>query len=648
MTLKMDKVVTLLDDCLQRIQSRSENDLISRTLRWDSDEEASCNKEFSDSLPDFFPLTDQIRTMLEKSRDFSGRPLHHLGTKTMLMISILDQLLSDKFCFKQYSITWGNPRINNETNKMFRNIQQVIHDSPSFRDGFAKAILYIAIICHNLASERLREPHGIGSVDLINRRSVQFLELFDCPDDLCDLLSILRYHGAFSQNLAGEGSFLLYYAFLSDVAHNRITYDIHRGSIFYLTCLLLFDIVEMWVALFNIMGKIPTFYIHAILSDWMSLKSMMKNQNFSINRSIVEIRQLFISQLFNKDKVFEAAVRRIARLILSSLISSLGFRVVKLGSNFMASLEELISKRLLEYDQLNIQLFCQTLNCICRLYYFQRLLRMISSRCLENESVFEIDKDKKDKYGLKLQLVSSKTRNLTISDTSEVIHKLVEYVSNIVHSIVECSSSMANPTRGTFSLLTLNTKTLSDDHETALDNWIQIFGHPEQVKRWVSDFITFQALSEVTISMKNTHVFISYVNEDWPIVSRLVSEIKGHGIAVWLDKHDIAPGMDWRIAIEKAIKEGVFFIACFSSSYSKKQRSYMNEELQIAIEQMRLMHEDRIWFIPVKLTPCKLPVIEIRRGKKLDAKQWVDLYQDWDIGMIRIIKILEGEVQENY
>lgn len=69
----------------------------------------------------------------------------------------------------------------------------------------------------------------------------------------------------------------------------------------------------------------------------------------------------------------------------------------------------------------------------------------------------------------------------------------------------------------------------------------------------------------------------------------------------------------------------------------------MNKELQVAIERLRGMQDDTVWFIPTLLTDCKIPTFEIREGVDIDSKQWVALYDDWDEGVRRIINIIKSE-----
>jgi hypothetical protein len=78
-------------------------------------------------------------------------------------------------------------------------------------------------------------------------------------------------------------------------------------------------------------------------------------------------------------------------------------------------------------------------------------------------------------------------------------------------------------------------------------------------------------------------VFVSYVRDDSAAVDRIAAELRAWGVAVWLDRTELEVGDRWKDAIRNAIREGEFFIACFSSAYSRKASTYMNEELDIAI-----------------------------------------------------------------
>ena len=139
------------------------------------------------------------------------------------------------------------------------------------------------------------------------------------------------------------------------------------------------------------------------------------------------------------------------------------------------------------------------------------------------------------------------------------------------------------------------------------------------------------------------HVFISYVSENLEIVNKLHQELVSRGIKVWLDVNDIAPGSRWKQAIRNAIREGTFFTACFSKEYNKRDKTYMNEELTIAIDELRQRPTDRVWFIPIKLNECEIPDRDIGGGETLNDLQHLKLYENWDAGIQRIVKIIQPE-----
>ncbi|MCP4947450.1 MAG: toll/interleukin-1 receptor domain-containing protein, partial [Aestuariibacter sp.] len=132
------------------------------------------------------------------------------------------------------------------------------------------------------------------------------------------------------------------------------------------------------------------------------------------------------------------------------------------------------------------------------------------------------------------------------------------------------------------------------------------------------------------------HVFVSYVREDTEQVNRLTNELTKHGVEVWLDKNDIKPGARWKDAIRNAIQDGDYFIACFSDNYvarTSQTKTYMNEELQLALDELRQYGPNRAWFIPVLLSECAVPSLSISARETLLDIQWVNLFQNWDDGI---------------
>jgi hypothetical protein len=136
-------------------------------------------------------------------------------------------------------------------------------------------------------------------------------------------------------------------------------------------------------------------------------------------------------------------------------------------------------------------------------------------------------------------------------------------------------------------------------------------------------------------------VFISYIRENSKDVIRLVNALKAHQIDVWFDQTHLQPGDRWTDVIRREIAQGDFFIACFSTEFSKRRKTFMHEEITQAIEQLRQRPTGQPWFIPVLLSDCEIPDRSIGAGETLRSIQWVALYDDWDEGIRRIVAVIQ-------
>jgi WD40 repeat protein len=70
------------------------------------------------------------------------------------------------------------------------------------------------------------------------------------------------------------------------------------------------------------------------------------------------------------------------------------------------------------------------------------------------------------------------------------------------------------------------------------------------------------------------------------------------------------------------------FIACFSQRSITRSRSYQNEELALAIEELRSRRPGDPWLIPVRFSDCDIPEIDIGMGRTLRSIQRADLFGD--------------------
>lgn len=123
------------------------------------------------------------------------------------------------------------------------------------------------------------------------------------------------------------------------------------------------------------------------------------------------------------------------------------------------------------------------------------------------------------------------------------------------------------------------------------------------------------------------HVFISYVKEDAGQVDRLCDLLEAAQIAYWRDRNDLDPGVPWKQKIREAIRsDSLVFLACFSAQSLARAKSYMNEELTLAIDEYRLRPPDKTWLIPVRLDDIKLPDLDLGAGRFLGDLQFVNLF----------------------
>lgn len=108
---------------------------------------------------------------------------------------------------------------------------------------------------------------------------------------------------------------------------------------------------------------------------------------------------------------------------------------------------------------------------------------------------------------------------------------------------------------------------------------------------------------------------------------------------MWRDTADLWPGEDWRMKIRHAITDNALvFIACFSSQSAARTKSYQNEELALAVDQLRLRRPDDPWLIPVRLGDSPVPDLDLGGGRTLASIQRADLFGEHrDAGTTRLL-----------
>jgi len=134
------------------------------------------------------------------------------------------------------------------------------------------------------------------------------------------------------------------------------------------------------------------------------------------------------------------------------------------------------------------------------------------------------------------------------------------------------------------------------------------------------------------------HVFMCYAKEDEERVAALERIFVANRILVWRSASSLSPGDDWRPKIRNAIQnESMVFLACFSSRSIARKSSHQNDELLLAIDELRSRRPDDPWLIPVRLDDCQIPQPDIggaelwraSSGPTYSARSASGIQSDW-------------------
>lgn len=141
--------------------------------------------------------------------------------------------------------------------------------------------------------------------------------------------------------------------------------------------------------------------------------------------------------------------------------------------------------------------------------------------------------------------------------------------------------------------------------------------------------------------MPKKHVFLSYCHDNEKEVSQLHDDLIAAGETVWWDK-DLLPGQVWKKEIREAMRDAYAIVVCFSKETEKRTKSGIYPELEDAIKLYREYKPGSIFLIPVRLSQCSIPDIELSDTKTLKSISYVDLFPPSKrrIGLDRLLKAL--------
>ncbi len=107
-------------------------------------------------------------------------------------------------------------------------------------------------------------------------------------------------------------------------------------------------------------------------------------------------------------------------------------------------------------------------------------------------------------------------------------------------------------------------------------------------------------------SAQQNNVFLVHAHSDKEAVHKLYTRLIKDGVHAWLDAENLQPGQDWQNEIRKALLKSDAVIVCLSRGFDQ-QRGYRHEELKIALAKAKLLTDDDVFIIPVRLEKCDMP-----------------------------------------
>jgi hypothetical protein len=121
------------------------------------------------------------------------------------------------------------------------------------------------------------------------------------------------------------------------------------------------------------------------------------------------------------------------------------------------------------------------------------------------------------------------------------------------------------------------------------------------------------------------HVFLSYCRDNDEQVRTLHDDLRTAGEDVWWDK-DILPGQKWKLEIRKAIKNSYAVVLCFSKELTARLESGVYPEVDHALSIYRRQTPGSIFLIPVRVSDCEIPDIDIDDRRDIGDLTYVDLF----------------------
>ena len=137
----------------------------------------------------------------------------------------------------------------------------------------------------------------------------------------------------------------------------------------------------------------------------------------------------------------------------------------------------------------------------------------------------------------------------------------------------------------------------------------------------------------VTALMKNPTVFIAHSSHDREIALKLASDLRDHGLQVWMAEEELRPGDSIERKISSAIGRSGYLLALVST-YAQA-----SEWVQREFAAARLREDQGLWPRVIPVLIDEVDEMPVSVGDKL----YVDLKADYNDGLQSIVNAIEGE-----
>src|ERR1044071_6396137 len=131
----------------------------------------------------------------------------------------------------------------------------------------------------------------------------------------------------------------------------------------------------------------------------------------------------------------------------------------------------------------------------------------------------------------------------------------------------------------------------------------------------------------------NAPIFLSFASNDRKAAETICKAVEQRGFECWIATRNIAPGENFQEAITRAIRTAKVMILVFSA--------HANNSLEVKKE-IALAGRYNVIVVPVRVEDV---VPNDALSYELAVRQWIDLFDDWENAIERLIAQISAVVQ---